>query len=90
MNNTNVKQDSLRIWLQSNSATKICTKIEGVDRYYVVVVPKRDYRNRIKWVFGKLYDIPVIGLEFWPQGVSYFTQREDAVKEACKFFSIKY
>ena len=90
MNNTRANNDLLRIWLQSNDATKICTKIEGVDRYYVVVIPKRDYRNRIKWVFGKLYDIPVIGLEFWQQGVSYFTQREDAVREACKFFGIKY
>lgn len=90
MDNTKTKDDLLRIWLQSNDATKICTKIEGVDRYYVVVIPERDYRNRIKWVFGKLYDIPVIGLEFWQQGVSYFTQREDAVKAVCKFFGIKY
>lgn len=90
MDNTKTKDDLLRIWLQSNDATKICTKIEGLNRYYVVVIPERDYRNRIKWVFGKLYDIPVIGLEFWQQGVSYFTQREDAIKAACKFFGIKY
>ena len=88
--NTTNKQDLLRIWLQSNDATKICTKMEGGDRYYVVVVPVRDYRNRIKWIFGKLYDIPIIGLEFWQQGVSYFNHREDAIKIACEFFGIKY
>lgn len=90
MNNTKTKEDLLRIWLQSNDATKICTKMEGGDKYYVVVVPVRDYRNRIKWIFGKLYDIPIIGLEFWQQGVSYFNHREDAIKTACEFFGIKY
>ena len=84
------EKDRLNIWLGSNNATSIGKYREGGDYYYMVVVTVTDSRKGIHYIFGKLYDIPVTGFFFWQQGVSYFTQREDAIKEACKFFGIKY
>lgn len=79
--------DRLKIWLESNNATSIGKYKEGGDYYYMVVVPVTNTRKGIHYIFGKLYDVPITGFFFWQYGISYFTNKEDAINAAYKFIS---
>ena len=72
-------------FLYNNNISVLFSSKTYSESYKVAVQECTDYNNKPIWYFGKLYD----GNTFMPQGCKSHRTKNEAIKEACKYFGME-